>query len=584
MLGMLAALVTYVAPTLDRPLLEKHAFRQTQTAYTARVFHEEGIDLVHPKTPVLGEPFEVPFEFPLFQAGAAVVMKLGVAEDQALRLTALACFLATALLLYGLMRHVAGRAAALASLAAFVFTPFALVWSRASMIEYLATAGAVGFAWALIAWREERRPVWGGLALVAGLVGMLVKPTTAVFWIAPALAYRTARTPESSDRRARVVTALLVAVPLAAAFMWTRHADAVKAASSATAWLTSRELHEWNLGSLGQRFELETWEVIGARLGNVVNYLVPLLVVTVVALWRSPQRGFWLAVASAVVLPPLVFTNLYFSHDYYFAAITPAMAALLGLGAAYVWTMLPRRPVVLVGAIAAGLFLVYGTLEFGRGYWLRIHGSEDDPQVLPLVGELEARTDPRDLVAVVGLEWSPAVLYYARRRGHMVVPRNEEVAYDLIHEQGYHHLLVASPTRTDLGFLSRWHWVGARSPHTYSMADSPAQLAPSPFVVTDDTASAREWLASAQTLVAERFTIPCDRPVGIPSGEGGTWIRFGRLGARGRISVSDDLAPLPVRRLVFVAPELARGDRITISCTAASSLPVVEVVAAPPPR
>ena len=35
-------------------------FRQTQTAYTARIYHEQGIDLLHPKLPVLGEPFEVP--------------------------------------------------------------------------------------------------------------------------------------------------------------------------------------------------------------------------------------------------------------------------------------------------------------------------------------------------------------------------------------------------------------------------------------------------------------------------------------------------------------------------------------------
>ena len=60
----MAAFATVVALTLDQPLLERHSFRQTQTAYTARIFHEEGIDLLHPKLPVLGEPFEVPFEFP----------------------------------------------------------------------------------------------------------------------------------------------------------------------------------------------------------------------------------------------------------------------------------------------------------------------------------------------------------------------------------------------------------------------------------------------------------------------------------------------------------------------------------------
>ena len=182
--------VGYVAPTLSAPLLEAHPFRQTQTAWTAREFHEGGFDLLHPKLPVFGEPFEAPFEFPLYQALAALPMELGLAEDTALRLTSLVCFVLTALLIWGLVRYVAGPVSGVAALVAFVFTPLALLWSRTSMIEYLATAGAVGFAFALVLWRDRRRPVFVALALAAGLVGMLVKPTTAVFWILPALLYR----------------------------------------------------------------------------------------------------------------------------------------------------------------------------------------------------------------------------------------------------------------------------------------------------------------------------------------------------------------------------------------------------------
>src|SRR5262249_10133359 len=136
------------------------------------------------------EPWEVPFEFPLFQAAASIVEKLGATEDAALRITNLAFFVLTALLLYGLVRRVAGVPAAVGALVAFVASPFALVWSRTSMIEFLATAGAVGYCWAVISWREHRRPVFAVLALASGLVAMLVKPTTGVFWILPALLYR----------------------------------------------------------------------------------------------------------------------------------------------------------------------------------------------------------------------------------------------------------------------------------------------------------------------------------------------------------------------------------------------------------
>ena len=39
---------------------------------------------------------------------------------------------------------------------------------------------------------------------------------------------------------------------------------------------------------------------------------------------------------------------------------------------------------------ASQLLLAWGTLELGRGYWLRIHGGYDDLQVMPLASEIAA--------------------------------------------------------------------------------------------------------------------------------------------------------------------------------------------------
>ena len=255
------------------------------------------------------------------------------------------------------------------------------------MIEYLATAGAVGFAWATIAWREKRRPAVGGLALAAGLVGMLVKPTTAVFWILPALAYR----PNGLGRATggALMAAALVLVPLGAAVLWTRHADAIKAASPTTAWLTSDALRDWNFGTLGQRFASDTWEVIldrlegsssatrGSRFSS--SQRSPLV--------RSRQRRFWLGIVLAAVLPPLVFTNLYYQHDYYLAAVSPAIAALIGLGVGFAWRLLPHAPGPGL-AIVAGVLLASSTLVLGRDYVRLIYVDEPDAQTLALAHEV----------------------------------------------------------------------------------------------------------------------------------------------------------------------------------------------------
>jgi hypothetical protein len=581
--AMLAALVVYVAPTLDAPLLEKHAFRQTQTAFTAREFHERGIDFLHPKLPVFGEPFEAPFEFPLYQAVATVPMKLGVAEDTALRATSLAFFLLTAVLLYGLVRYVAGPVSGVAAVLAFTFTPLALLWSRTSMIEYVATAGAVGFAWALIVWRDTRRPSSLALALVAGLVGMLVKPTTAVFWLLPPLVYRPAARP--SDRRARrpdLGTLVAVSVPLAAAMLWTRHADAIKAASPVTEWLTGWNLRRWNVGWTRQRLDPDQWWIIGERIGpNVVGLFGLLLLPALVAGLRSSQRWFWIAVVGTATLPLLVLMNLYIHHDYYLVAISPAVAALVGLGAGWLWSVI--RPRWLVAALpVVAVVLAWGTLELGRGYWLRIHGDYDDPQVLPLAGEIRSHTRPDDLVAVVGLDWTPAVLYYAHRRGHMVTEHAPGTAYDLIHGDGYRHILVVDAAHDDLGFMARWGWVSSLGPHLYGVADAAAELPRSPLVAVESDAGLARRLAASPPVPGAPATIPCDEPTALPSGSRGTWIRLEEPGPGARLFVGDR-APVPAREAIFVAPPLSRDGTVVVTCTGADALRVAGVVDAAAP-
>lgn len=560
-LAMLGAYVAYISPTLGRPLLEKHAFRQTQTAYTARIYHEQGIDLLHPKTPVVGEPFEAPMEFPLFQAAASIVMDLGVADDRAMRSTALACFLLTALLLFGLVRHVAGRVSGFAALTAFVFTPFALVWGRASLIEYMATAGAVGFAWAAVVWRERGRPLPYALALAAGLVGMLVKPTTAAFWILPALAYRPRSAPALPRRHMYAATSVLVAAPLAAALLWTRHADAIKSANPTTAWLTSEALREWNFGTLAQRFDIDTWDVIFSRVGLtlVAPVGVVLLASAAASTYSSEQRRFWLAVWAAAMGPLLVFTNLYVHHDYYLVAIGPALAALIGLGAGYVWSRLPHRPAFAVGALVIAFLATYSTLEFGRSYWLRIHGAEDDRAVVPLAQQIARHTDRDDRVAMAIADWSPAYLYYADRWGHMVVTQTEDVAYDLIREHDYRYLVAFDDA--DLRPLDRWPYLGALDRDLYALGDETAGLSGAEFVVTDESPGR-----------ARSVEISCDGgEITTPVEAAGSWLRFSQADPTARIAVSQDLATLPLRHYAWISAARATNGRARLRCTRVGS-------------
>ncbi|HKW79079.1 MAG TPA: glycosyltransferase family 39 protein, partial [Candidatus Limnocylindria bacterium] len=337
-------------PGLGMPLIEWHGWRQTMTAYTALLFHERGIDLFHAQLPIFGPPFEVPMEFPAVQAAASVVMDAGVEPDLAMRLTHLALFFLSAGLLYGLVRHVAGPVAALAALACFLFLPTNILWSRAGLVEYGGTAGAIAFLWAGIAWRERRRWPLFAVALVAGTLGILVKPTTPIFWALPLVLWRLPGEPAGVVGwiRARLDPALaaLCVAPTAIALAWTSYADSVKATQEAAAFLTSAATRTFYYASLADRFDPVIWKRTWLWISSYVvgEGVLPFFAAGLIVALRSARPAFWGGVLLSALVPFAIFYGGYYKHDYYWASVTPQVAAFVGL--ALFLTMFIMSPTV----------------------------------------------------------------------------------------------------------------------------------------------------------------------------------------------------------------------------------------------
>jgi hypothetical protein len=406
-------------PTLDQALLEEHSFRQTQTAYTALLYHEDGVDLMHPKLPVLGEPFEVPFEFPLFQAVASAPMSWGLSADTAARTTGMVFFLVSAALLYFVVRRAATPFAAVVALIAYLFSPFALLWGRTSMIEYLAVAGSLAFVAASMLWIERPRAWVGAVAFLAVTIAMLVKITTGLFWVLPALLYVSSEDPDRLRDRGirRLPLVLFAAIGIALAFAWTGHADSIKAANPSASWLTSEALTEWNFGTLDQRLEPANWTAILGRFATF-GWPAALALISVVPMFRHRQRLFWAAWLVAGLLPIVVFFNLYVVHNYYLAAVTPMVAGLTGLSATWLWERSTGalRPLV-VGVLVA---MLAGSLWVTRHDWTRAYHDIEPEAVMSALAEIRRETEPKDLIVVEGYDWDPTLLYYARRKGQMI--------------------------------------------------------------------------------------------------------------------------------------------------------------------
>jgi hypothetical protein len=448
-LGLIGLAFVIHIPTLNQPLLETQSFRQTTTAYPALLFYQHGIDLFHPQVPVFGPAFVLPIEFPLFQAAASLVMHLGVSPDAAVRLTALVCFLITASLVWRLLVALAGEAAGLAGLAAFLFSPLGLIVSRMSLIEYMATAGALAFVLWGLRWHETGKWRWYVAALVAGAVGLLVKSTTGVIYLVPLMvlvlaAWRRGQLPVARRSVYALAVAVLFSVPLVLAVGWTVYADGVRASNPESAWFSSSGgLTGYYLGTLQQKLDPSTWfglvdEAQGLLFGGTLWLWVLLALAAAMLLAR---RAFAVALVLSACLGPLIFTTQYMvpGQEYYMAALSPLVAIAIGLAAGWLWRE-RHHPVskVVLTALVLGWAI---TLHLSQGYWGREYARSYDPsQVLPAAEYVAANSQPDELVALAGQDWDPSIFYYARREGLMVRGSVGPESYAHLRELGYKKL------------------------------------------------------------------------------------------------------------------------------------------------
>jgi len=406
-------------------LNDRHSFRQSQTATTAWCMIGKPFRLAY-ETPVLGKPWSIPMEFPLYQwIVARIVGVFGTPLDQTGRFVSLLFFLLTTIPLYRLVRSLGVSAShAWVPLILFVTSPFYIFWSRTFMIESTALFFSVCYLTAAVEAMRSGGQWATAAAVVFGSLAALVKVTTFLVYLAVvaglgAMRMWRAWARERNTGALRPIAlrqALIMAVPFLIAVAWLRFGDAVKAGNPvAAAYLSSKVQNDWNFGTLGQKLSGLTWGVIVGRFPELVGLpqlawlmLGATLAVTLVhrRRWRET-----LACLGAWLLAPAVFTNLYFVHDYYsnangiflIAAIAFAIVGLLEDAA----TRVAGAAVATVAIITAvwGHAVIYGPRQ-----------ATNSPEVLKAAEYIQSATADDSVIVCLSHDWSPLVSYYARRR------------------------------------------------------------------------------------------------------------------------------------------------------------------------
>jgi len=409
-------------------IFDFHGFRQAQTAISAESVRNGG-PILRYETPVLGPPWSLPFEFPLYQVLVALLAKIfGTPIDQTGRFVSEAFHYLCFFPLAAILAHLGlTRVQRLPALALFAASPFYNFASHLVMIESMALFFSLMYLDQIMRLvqspeRDERRLWYIAGAASFGVLAGLVKVTTLAAFLILATCMLLWHFREEYRHKplkmspAVAIAAFCLGLPVVVTALWTRFADAVKAQNPLGSHLTSEGLKQWNFGTLAQRIHPGNYLRFADAINTMVGSLALALIAMVVAFFLC-RRSLWAALISIALYFSAIeiFFNLHWVHEYYayangifvVAAVGIVLGAMVGLPGRKAWVSL-----VLLTALLATCGIRY----MRRYYDIQHTNTMRHIQTAALIDQT---TGSDAVILITGLDWSPEFSYLSHRRSLM---------------------------------------------------------------------------------------------------------------------------------------------------------------------
>jgi hypothetical protein len=416
-------------------LYDRHGFRQTQTAFNVEsLLH--GAGFLHYETPVLGPPWALPFEFPVYQeAVAGVVRLLGTPMEGTGRAVSILFFYLCFFPLISILRQLRFSAVQiLPVLTIFAMGPLYIFFSRVFMIESTALFLSLMYVEQMFRLTLGARPwlfrhMFG--AAMFGILGGMVKVTTfapyyvlgvaLVVWQAWKL-YQSGAIRLPRLGAAAIFSGLL---PVAFTALWTKFADSVKAQNPFGVALTSKGLENFNFGTIAQRLQPRWYHLLENRLHLQIGYTVAgVLIAGVYAgmiIAGQHVRPFqrWTRIAAVCVLlwagTTMLFFNLHAVHDYY--GYATAVLLLVGIGALLAPMLELQGRKAWVGVVLLAVEMTACAASYFREYYpIQAHNFPGRAAAAMVIDET---TNAQSVIIVTGLDWSSEFPYQSQRHAIM---------------------------------------------------------------------------------------------------------------------------------------------------------------------
>jgi hypothetical protein len=410
---------------LSNPILDRNGFRQTQTAMVSYWQIEAGFRLDY-LLPVVGKPWSVPFEFPIYQTIVSfLTVQGGIDLDFTGKLTSLLFALATIPYLSRISKRLFNDDDTTnVIIVSYLTMPTIVFWSGTFMIEAAALFFTISALYHFYLAASDERFYWNAsLFFLLLTLAFLQKVTTIAvpFLLCGALyLYFYFR---NCIHLGFWKFSFLLAISLLSFttfLFWMKFSDGVKIGGEISGFLTSEALRSWNYGSLD---EFATPEYIKAIILRATAMNTGVFLGAGVILYMIIKDRLILSLpiaccATLYVLPMLVFKPLHMVHDYYQYANLIYLAVIIGYFLNHQLKKISRNAAIfaavfLVSVNVAVFFFVYGSYKFKN---IDINNNE----ILGISEYIKQNSSNDDVILGLGSDWSSEIPYYSRRWAVMI--------------------------------------------------------------------------------------------------------------------------------------------------------------------
>jgi hypothetical protein len=384
-------------------------------------------------TPVLGKPWRIPMEVPFYQWVVARWHEwAGMGLDQSGKFVSIIFLFACLCPVWKLLQELSiPPAPRWLTAAVFLSVPLHLYWGRAFLIETMGLFLSLSMAACIFAGYQKKNWRWLAAGLAFGILAALCKITT---WalacgVTGMLVLFSNGIPKRKDFLWVAAAGFAAVLPIIPGKLWLTYGDKVKEANPfARLMINSNSAKQaaWNFGTWEQKTNPAVWEHIGRHVGDQLVAPVPffgywfLPIILIAGALANPKRvPLLLIFLVGFAAGPLIFTNLYFEHNYYWVA--NGVWLLLALGVAFTGISEFKAKNPWSSSIAIILCAVVCVAGIAAWYQKFLPILKNVPSIENFTNSwikpIQKTIPTGQTLLVLSQNWNPNAHYYAERKG-----------------------------------------------------------------------------------------------------------------------------------------------------------------------